>query len=101
MLGAREPCGDGFGFGFTRGGGGGQRRGSIARFGQFDADAVDDEARVRGVSETLAEGGGEGRRDLGGRGEREFDRIVAVRSDERRVGNECVSRWRSRWSPYH
>src|SRR3546814_4119194 len=78
MLGAREPCGDGFGFGFTRGGGGGQRRGSIARFGQFDADAVDDEARVRGVSETLAEGGGEGRRDLGGRGEREFDGIVAV-----------------------
>src|SRR3546814_17757975 len=45
MLGAREPCGDGFGFGFTRGGGGGPRRGSIARFGQFDADAVDDEAR--------------------------------------------------------
>src|SRR3546814_13850347 len=23
-----------------------------------------------------------------------------VRSDERRVGKECVSRWRSRWSPY-
>src|SRR3546814_7599975 len=37
MLGARQPCGDGLGFGFTRGGGGGQRRGSIARFGQFAA----------------------------------------------------------------
>src|SRR3546814_16137091 len=24
-----------------------------------------------------------------------------VRSEERRVGNECVSRWRSRWSQYH
>src|SRR3546814_11642825 len=26
---------------------------------------------------------------------------VPERSDERRVGNECVSRWSSRWSPYH
>src|SRR3546814_19528363 len=25
----------------------------------------------------------------------------AARSDERRVGNECVSTCRSRWSPYH
>src|SRR3546814_8656274 len=25
----------------------------------------------------------------------------AVRSEERRVGNECVSTCRSRWSPYH
>src|SRR3546814_18258138 len=25
----------------------------------------------------------------------------ACRSDERRVGNECVSTCRSRWSPYH
>src|SRR3546814_2069829 len=24
-----------------------------------------------------------------------------ARSDERRVGNECVSTCRSRWSPYH
>src|SRR3546814_8626435 len=24
-----------------------------------------------------------------------------TRSDERRVGNDCVSTWRSRWSPYH
>src|SRR3546814_12841931 len=23
------------------------------------------------------------------------------RSEERRVGKECVSTWRSRWSPYH
>src|SRR3546814_16602239 len=27
--------------------------------------------------------------------------MVAARSEERRVGNECVSTCRSRWSPYH
>src|SRR3546814_22731 len=27
--------------------------------------------------------------------------IVLVRSEERRVGKECVSTCRSRWSPYH
>src|SRR3546814_15244069 len=26
---------------------------------------------------------------------------VARRSEERRVGTECVSTWRSRWSAYH
>src|SRR3546814_2911464 len=38
----------------------------------------------------------------------EFDKLVAnagtpviVRSEERRVGKECVSTCRSRWSPYH
>src|SRR3546814_8928562 len=27
--------------------------------------------------------------------------VVAARSEERRVGKECVSTCRSRWSPYH
>src|SRR3546814_18128726 len=27
--------------------------------------------------------------------------VVATRSEERRVGKECVSTCRSRWSPYH
>src|SRR3546814_11540973 len=27
--------------------------------------------------------------------------VYAVRSEERRVGKECVSTCRSRWSPYH
>src|SRR3546814_7947945 len=27
--------------------------------------------------------------------------LVIVRSEERRVGKECVSTCRSRWSPYH
>src|SRR3546814_19298342 len=35
----------------------------------------------------------------------ESDRIdpglVGIRSEERRVGKECVSTCRSRWSPYH
>src|SRR3546814_18341419 len=26
---------------------------------------------------------------------------IGTRSEERRVGKECVSTWRSRWSPYH
>ena len=30
-----------------------------------------------------------------------IDVIVATRSEERRVGKECVSTCRSRWSPYH
>src|SRR3546814_15069894 len=28
-------------------------------------------------------------------------RELAIRSEERRVGQECVSTCRSRWSPYH
>src|SRR3546814_15902352 len=32
----------------------------------------------------------------------EVDREIAhARSEERRVGKECVSKCRSRWSPYH
>src|SRR3546814_14705034 len=29
------------------------------------------------------------------------DAAVLIRSEERRVGKECVSTCRSRWSPYH
>src|SRR3546814_19858341 len=29
------------------------------------------------------------------------DRRFGIRSEERRVGKECVSTCRSRWSPYH
>src|SRR3546814_10055328 len=31
----------------------------------------------------------------------ETETSVAARSEERRVGKECVSTCRSRWSPYH
>src|SRR3546814_13701216 len=30
-----------------------------------------------------------------------LDRASGLRSEERRVGKECVSTCRSRWSPYH
>src|SRR3546814_2786867 len=30
-----------------------------------------------------------------------LDSDIVVRSEERRVGKECVSTCRSRWSPYH
>src|SRR3546814_4001676 len=30
-----------------------------------------------------------------------YDMSPVLRSDERRVGKECVSTCRSRWSPYH
>src|SRR3546814_19984040 len=30
-----------------------------------------------------------------------FDAMALMRSEERRVGKECVSTCRSRWSPYH
>src|SRR3546814_4251952 len=38
---------------------------------------------------------------LGIAGRVEFVGFVADRSEERRVGKECVSPCRSRWSPYH
>src|SRR3546814_18662102 len=34
-------------------------------------------------------------------GRRKVLLLSAVRSEERRVGKECVSTCRSRWSPYH
>src|SRR3546814_10337440 len=37
---------------------------------------------------------------IGGRGDR-LGPDAADRSEERRVGKECVSTCRSRWSPYH
>src|SRR3546814_6958312 len=36
-----------------------------------------------------------------GGGEDLDDRRVLARSEERRVGKECVSKCRSRWCPYH
>src|SRR3546814_7424253 len=32
---------------------------------------------------------------------RDIERLQERRSEERRVGKECVSTCRSRWSPYH
>src|SRR3546814_3584331 len=33
--------------------------------------------------------------------QRAFHGTMSMRSEERRVGKECVSTCRSRWSPYH
>src|SRR3546814_20781294 len=33
--------------------------------------------------------------------EKPFMTVILTRSEERRVGKECVSTCRSRWSPYH
>src|SRR3546814_2276476 len=40
-------------------------------------------------------------RDLGLERHDRIGRLFRIRSEERRVGNECVSTCRSRWSPYH
>src|SRR3546814_14575351 len=37
----------------------------------------------------------------GGHSADELAQAIAARSEERRVGKECVSTCRSRWSPYH
>src|SRR3546814_13405288 len=37
----------------------------------------------------------------GGKAQAEKNGLDVVRSEERRVGKECVSTCRSRWSPYH
>src|SRR3546814_12077237 len=38
---------------------------------------------------------------MGSAARRQRVRSVRIRSEERRVGKECVSTCRSRWSPYH
>src|SRR3546814_15138068 len=47
--------------------------------------------------------GGSRKRGTDARGFRGIGRLagLAYRSEERRVGKECVSTCRSRWSPYH
>src|SRR3546814_11327521 len=55
------------------------------------ADLVDDDAAKRDrVSAALKDPAQKNNRDH-----------VDIRSEERRVGNECVSTCRSRWAPYH
>src|SRR3546814_19054104 len=58
---------------------------SVERRSAFhNAELSDDERRF--VEEQIAEGN--------------VDVVFATRSEERRVGKECVSTCRSRWSPY-
>src|SRR3546814_20735646 len=53
---------------------------------EFGAGAGGDVVRTRGPSRLRMD---------------DFAAIVFGRSEERRVGKECVSTCRSRWSPYH
>src|SRR3546814_3874238 len=45
--------------------------------------------------------GGAAHRGAEGRSARAGGEVRRTRSEERRVGKECVSTCRSRWSPYH
>src|SRR3546814_16411159 len=57
---------------------------AFARSEPLLPSAVDPDALVAGLSDLI-------------------DRSIGdqLRSEERRVGKECVSKYRSRWSPYH
>src|SRR3546814_5043879 len=88
---------------------GGEARGADAReIGGVDALAVlAFDHRFQAVAHVDASTDGESLRLFGrgrdGEEERrgEQERDTKHRSEERRVGKECVSTWRSRWSPYH
>src|SRR3546814_6904354 len=57
---------------------------------------------VREASRILQIGGGDGGQDRLGLGcVLRSGYAIRKRSEERRVGKECVSTCRSRWSPYH
>src|SRR3546814_10927531 len=64
-------------------------------------DALHEVVDALGRTAFLAEHGCD---DLGGLGLGKAplaQEILAIRSEERRVGKECVRTCRSRWSPYH
>src|SRR3546814_17221106 len=59
------------------------------------------EAKPGGIGEVAHRGGaGRGDVDDAGVGQRILQPQACPRSEERRVGKECVSTCRSRWSPY-
>src|SRR3546814_11960459 len=64
-----------------------------------DARRIITVADVQGAAETGARTGAENIKAEGGFKLR-WDKL-GERSEERRVGKECVSTCRSRWSPYH
>src|SRR3546814_10534975 len=61
--------------------------------------------RIGGSAERVDIGDGAGERDLGYVADETLELFVLGdeigRSEERRVGKECVRTCRSRWSPYH
>src|SRR3546814_14437649 len=59
--------------------------------GDADDDAEDGEERAKQVAPYLPDGENDGG----------AEHLRLSRSEERRVGKECVSKCRSRWSPKH
>src|SRR3546814_8657209 len=53
------------------------------------------------VADVAKVGAIEGQSDVFGEAADRAERLGKRRSEERRVGQECVSTCRSRWSPYH
>src|SRR3546814_2770964 len=85
------------------------------RISDWSSDVCSSDLQLGAVADEVVDVGGEHRvagvvddHDRLGEGS-EFDDLLAVgdaalavdRSEERRVGKECVSTCRSRWSPYH
>src|SRR3546814_12371365 len=66
-----------------------------------DPDAADPEPAQRHAERPFNLGMGVAQPDHGEADDREAQCRAQARSEERRVGNECVSTWRSRWSRYH
>ena len=80
-------------------------------FGKKDPRAREEAAGPRGVVDLTQEARAEGRQDRGPPrlperlspflAEPGPPRASGTRSEERRVGKECLRLCRSRWSPYH
>src|SRR3546814_13427674 len=62
-----------------------------------------DRQKIEAISLMYPQPSGRSPNQHGFRGDDRLDHahILRMRSEERRVGNECVSTVRSRWSPYH
>src|SRR3546814_16100944 len=80
--------------------GDGQRRADDPLRGIVDHDAGGGRPLVHAVAHAAVESHEIGR-DLVRRQNRHTRQLLAQRSEERRVGKECVSTCRSRWSPSH
>src|SRR3546814_4629356 len=70
------------------------------RISDWSSDVCSSDLRGRSHGHRVGADPGIGARALGG-GEGLLEQAIELRSEERRVGKECVSTCRSRWSPYH
>ena len=68
---------------------------SMVRLGEVERSPEGREERMEGIREMGGDYGG------GREGMRDWHSAQEERSEERRVGKECLRLCRSRWSPYH